>query len=38
MGNILNKELFNVPQDVDKFKSSNVSKEIKNKILEVLNS
>ena len=37
-GDIISKELFDIPKDIDKFKSSNVSKEIKNKFIEVLNN
>jgi len=35
-GDIISKELFDIPKDIDKFKSSSVSKEIKNKFIEVL--
>jgi glycosyltransferase involved in cell wall biosynthesis len=37
-GDIISKELFDIPKDIDKFKSSSVSKEIKNKFIEVLNN
>ena len=37
-GRILGSDLHEVPNDIEKYKSINVSKEIKNKILEVLNS
>jgi glycosyltransferase involved in cell wall biosynthesis len=36
-GNITNKELFSVPEDIDKFKSSNVSKTIRQTYLDILN-
>jgi hypothetical protein len=36
-GNILNKNLFDIPENIDKFKSSNVSKKIKQSYIEVLN-
>lgn len=36
-GNILNKNLFEVPSDIDKFSSKNVSGEIKKKYLKILN-
>ena len=37
MGNIISKELFNTPEDMDKFKSSNVSKIIKQTYINILN-
>jgi hypothetical protein len=37
MGNIVNKELFNIPDDINKFKSSNVSKTIRQTYLDILN-
>ena len=36
-GNIINKKLYNVPDDLEKFKSSEVSKFIKKKYIELLN-
>jgi glycosyltransferase involved in cell wall biosynthesis len=36
-GNITNKELFNIPDNINKFKSSNVSKIIKQTYLDILN-
>jgi hypothetical protein len=36
-GNITNKELFSIPEDIDKFKSSNVSKTIRQTYLDILN-
>jgi glycosyltransferase involved in cell wall biosynthesis len=36
-GNIINKELFNIPDDINKFKSSNVSKTIRQTYLDILN-
>jgi hypothetical protein len=38
LGNIIDRKLHGIPDDIEKFKSSNVSKKIKNKILEVLNN
>jgi len=37
LGNIINKELFSVPDDVDKFKSDVVSEKIKNIYLKIIN-
>jgi hypothetical protein len=37
MGNIINKELFDVPYDIDKFKSLNVTQKIKKSYLDILN-
>ena len=36
-GNILNKNLFDIPEDIDKFKSSNVSKKIKKLYINTIN-
>ena len=36
-GNIINKELFSIPDDINKFKSSNVSKTIRQTYLDILN-
>ena len=36
-GNIVSKELFDIPEDINKFKSSSISKEIKNEYIKLLN-
>jgi glycosyltransferase involved in cell wall biosynthesis len=36
-GNILNKNLFDIPENIDKFKSSNVSKKIKKLYINTIN-
>jgi hypothetical protein len=36
-GNILNKNFYEVPQDVKKYYSSNASKNIKNSYIKILN-
>jgi hypothetical protein len=36
-GNIINKELFDVPYDIDKFKSLSVTQKIKKSYLDILN-
>lgn len=37
LGNVITKKLFNIPEDIDKFKSTTVSKKIKTSYIDILN-